>query len=411
MVHYFLQHWHDLLIGAAWLAGAIIVAVIVHAILFWVLRRMARRKTAHLGQSITRHAQGPTRWIFPLVAILVILPGLPLTPRVMDALEHIVGLGLIAATAWLVILIVEVTSDIVTGRYRVDVKDNLTARRIQTQFRILHRIIVVLVVIVTLAIMLMTFPAIRHIGESVLASAGLASLIVGLAMKGTLSNLIAGVQIAFTQPFRIEDAVVIEGEWGWIEEVGTMYVVVRIWDLRRLVLPLSYFLDHPFQNWTYKSADLLAHCYIYTDYTVPVQALRDELGRILKSTPLWAGKVCVLQVSQLQQFTVQIRALMDARNSGEAWDLRCIVREQMMEFLAKNYPSSFPKYRGEFQTTAENSHMLESVPEHSLIVEPGHTEPGGVEASRAMEPGHNGQNGLRAPSSAQPGEVHKPTRS
>lgn len=396
MFHYFLQHWHDLLMAAAFIAGAIIVALVIHIILFWVLRRMARRKTALLGQSITRHAQKPTRWIFPLIAILSILPGLPLTPRVMSALEHIVGLGLIAAMAWLVILVVEVTSDIITGRYRIDVSDNLTARRIQTQFRVLHRVVVVLVVIVTIAIMLMTFPAIKHIGESVLASAGLASLIVGLAMKGTLSNLVAGIQIAFTQPFRIEDAVVIEGEWGWIEEIGTMYVVVRIWDLRRLVLPLSYFLDHPFQNWTYKSADLLAHCYIYTDYTVPVQELRDELGRILKSTPLWAGKVCVLQVSQLQQFTVQIRALMDARNSSDAWDLRCIVRERIIEFLTKNYPGSFPKYRSEFQTTAEGGHFLEAPPESPQISEPGRNNP------QISEPGHNGQH---APAQDQPSPI------
>src|SRR6185437_4702061 len=296
MIQYFLQHWHNLLIAVAFLAGAIVVALIAHAIVFWVLRRFARRKSALLGQSLVRHSQGPKRWIFPLIAVLAILPGLPFTPKVMDALQHIVGLGLIAAAAWLVILCIDIVSDIITGRYRIDVKDNLTARRIQTQFTMLHRIVVVLVVIVTLAIMLMTFPAIRHIGESVLASAGLASLIVGLAAKGTLSNLVAGVQIAFTQPFRIEDAVIVENEWGW----------------RRMVLPLSYFLDHPFQNWTYKSAALLAHCYIYTDYSVPVQALRDELGRVLKATPLWAGEVCVLQVSQLQNFTVQIRALMDA---------------------------------------------------------------------------------------------------
>lgn len=372
MVHYFAQHWHDLLIAAAFIAGAIIIALVVHAILFWILRGIARRKTALLGQSITRHAQKPTRWLFPLIAILAILPGLTLTPRVMDALEHIIGLGLIAATAWLVILVIEVTSDIVSGRYRVDVTDNLTARRIQTQFKMLHRIVVVLVIIVTIAIMLMTFPAIKHIGESVLASAGLASLVVGLAMKGTLSNLIAGVQIAFAQPFRIEDAVLIEGEFGWIEEIGTMYVVVRIWDLRRLVLPLSYFLDHPFQNWTYKSADLLAHCYIYTDYTVPVQALRDELGRILKSTSLWAGKVCVLQVTDLQEFTVQIRALMDVHSSGDSGDLCCIVREKMMEFVSKNYPGSFPKYRGEFQTTSEPGHVPEGPPESPQIAGSGH---------------------------------------
>ncbi|MGB7190976.1 MAG: mechanosensitive ion channel family protein [Acidobacteriaceae bacterium] len=394
MVHYFLQHWHDLLIAAAFLAGAILVALIAHVIVFWALRRIARRKTALLGQSLVKHSPGPTRWIFPLIAVLVILPGLPFTPKVMDALQHIVGLGLIAAAAWLVILCIEIFSDMITGRYRIDVKDNLTARRIQTQFTMLRRIVVVLVIIVTLAIMLMTFPAIKHIGDSVLASAGLASLIVGLSMKGTLSNLVAGVQIAFTQPFRIEDAVIVEGEWGWIEEIGTMYVIVRLWDWRRMVLPLSYFLDHPFQNWTYKSADLLAHCYLYTDYSVPVQVLRDELGRILKSTPLWAGQVCVLQVSQLQNFTVQIRALMDARTAGDAWDIRCIVREQMIDFLTKNYPGSLPRYRGEFQTERKSGQSLEPP-----LIEP--FDPNAPEASHT---GGTDRDGQHIPTPAEPKE-------
>lgn len=383
------------MIAAAWIAGAIIVALLAHVIVFWVMRRLARRKTALLGQSLVRHSQGPTRWIFPLLAVLIILPGLPLTPKVMEALQHITGLGLIAAAAWLVILCIEIFTDVVTGRYRIDVKDNLTARRIQTQFKMLNRIVIVLVIIVTLAIMLMTFPAIKHIGESVLASAGLASLIVGLSMKGTLSNLVAGVQIAFTQPFRIEDAVIVEGEWGWIEEIGTMYVVVRLWDWRRMVLPLSYFLDHPFQNWTYKSADLLAHCYIYTDYSVPVQALRDELGRILKSTPLWNGKVCVLQVSQLEQFTVQIRALMDARTAGDAWDIRCVVREQMIDFLSKNYPGSLPRYRADLDSGSKAERRLENPPENTY--DPRIPDPG-----RASGVGGTNHDGQHIPTPAEP---------
>jgi small-conductance mechanosensitive channel len=199
----------------------------------------------------------------------------------------------------------------------------------------------------------MTFPAIEKFGTSILASAGLASLVVGLAMKGTLANLVAGVQIAFTQPFRIEDAVVIQGEWGWIEEIGTMFVVVRIWDLRRLVIPLAWFLDNTFQNWTRTSADLLGHCFLYTDYTVPVEPLRAELKRICESTPLWNGKVCVLQVSDLFQSVMQLRALMDARNSGDAWDLRCYVREHLIDFIQKNYPGGLPRFRGELGGPAE----------------------------------------------------------
>ncbi len=268
----------------------------------------------------------------------------------MTVLEHIAGIGFIAACAWLAILFIAVISDMITGRYRIDVADNLVARRIRTQFQMLHRLATMLVVVVAVSIALMTFPSIKHIGMSILASAGLASLIVGMAMKGTLSNLIAGVQIAFAQPFRVEDAVVIEGEWGWIEEIGMMYVVVRIWDLRRLVIPLSYFLENSFQNWTRTSADLLGHCFIYTDYTVPVDALRDELRRICESTPLWNGKVCVLQVTDAVQTMLQLRALMDARNSSEAWDLRCYVREKLVDFLQKNYPGSLPRYRADVET-------------------------------------------------------------
>jgi small-conductance mechanosensitive channel len=351
MLQWIAQNWRHQLWSAGILIAAVVVALVVRSIVFWALRRFTRRKGALLGQSLVRHGEHPTRWIFPLLAVLAVLPGLPLPSILMLALEHITGLGLIAAIAWLVILFVEISSDVLANRYRIDVADNLIARRIQTQFQMVHRIAIVLVVVVTVAIMLMTFPAIKHIGVSILASAGLASLIVGMAMKGTLSNIIAGVQIAFAQPFRVEDVVVVEGEWGWIEEIGAMYVVVRIWDLRRLVLPLSYFLDHPFQNWTRSSADLLAYTYLYTDYTVPVDEVRAELTRICKATPLWGGKVCGMQVSDSDNRTMQLRALMDARNSSDAWDLRCLVREKLIGFLQKNYPGSLPRYRGEFETT------------------------------------------------------------
>lgn len=363
MIQFVLKNWHNLLWSAVILAVAIVFALIVHFIVFWLLRRLAHHKGAYLQQSLAKRGQRPARWIFPLLAVLIVLPGLPLPERLMSALEHITGIGLIAAIAWLIILASEITSDVLAGRYRVDVADNLLARRIQTQFSMLHRIVVVLVSLVALSIMLMTFPAIKHIGMSLLASAGLAGLVVGLAMKGTLSNLIAGVQIAFAQPFRLEDAVVVEGEWGWIEEIGTMYVVVRIWDLRRLILPLSYFLDHPFENWTRTSAELLGHCFIYVDYTVPVEEVRKELRRILESTPLWAGKVCVLQISNLLQTTAQLRALMDARNSSDSWDLQCYVREKLIDYLRKDYPGSLPRYRAEFDGSAEsqaNAHSAQS---------------------------------------------------
>jgi small-conductance mechanosensitive channel len=357
MIQYFVHNWRDLLWSGVSLGAAIGLGFIARAVVFWMLHEFDRRKGDVIGHSLTQHGRRSTRWIFPLLAVLCVLPGLPLPSSVMSALEHITGIGLIAAIAWLIILLVDVSSDIMAARYRVDVADNLMARRIQTQFQMLHHIVVVLVSVVAVSIMLMTFPAIRHIGMSILASAGLASLVVGLAMKGTLENIIAGVQIAFAQPFRMGDAVVIEGEWGWIEEIGTMYVVVRIWDLRRLVIPLSYFLQNSFQNWTRTSAELLGYSYIYTDYTVSVDAVREELKRICESTPLWGGKVCGVQVSDSDRYTMELRALMDARNSGEAWDLRCLVREKLIDFLQKNYPGCLPRYRGEFETKGRDGAM------------------------------------------------------
>jgi len=349
VIQYFQQHWRDILWSAGVLAAAIGVAFIVRLIAFSALRRFTRNRGTVLGQSLVTHGRQPSHWILPFVAVLVVLPGLPLPKSLLNALEHISGLGIVASVAWLSIVLIAVTADILTTRYRIDVADNLTARRIQTQFIMVRRLGVILVVLLATAVGLMTFPAIKHIGVSILASAGVASLVVGMAMKDTLSNLIAGVQIAFAQPFRIGDAVVIDNEFGWIEEIGMMYVMVRIWDLRRLVVPLSYFLTNPIQNWTRTSADLLAYTYLNVDYKTPVDAVRAELTRILEASPLWNRNVNALQVSDSDSHTMQLRALMDVRNSSDAWDLRCVVREKLIAFMQKNYPNCLPRYRGEFE--------------------------------------------------------------
>jgi small-conductance mechanosensitive channel len=343
------QNWHAWAWSSVILISAIAMALAAHGILFSTLTRLAHRKAGLFVQSLVRHGQIPSFWILPLLAVLVALPAARLPATVQTTLERLVGLGLIGAIGWLVILFSSIVFDLMSARYRLDVEDNLAARRTHTQIQMLHRIVVVLVSIVTLSVMLMTFPAIKHIGISLLASAGLAGLVIGTAMKSTLSNLIAGVQIAFTQPIRLEDAVVVEGEWGWIEEIGTTYVVVRIWDLRRLVLPLSYFLEHPFQNWTRRSADLLGSVFLQVDYTVPVDELRAELRRIVESSHLWRGQVCVLQVTDATANGVQLRALVDARDSSSAWDLRCYVREKLIEFLQGRYPHALPRVRTEFR--------------------------------------------------------------
>lgn len=358
-IQYFHQHWRDLLWSAAVLVLAIGVAFVVRLIAFSALRRFTRNRGTALGQSLVKHGRQPSHWILPFVAVLVVLPGLPLPQSLLTPLEHISGLGIVASVAWLSIVLIAVTADILTLRWRIDVEDNLTARRIQTQFIVVRRLGVIVVVVLATAFGLMTFPAIKHIGVSILASAGVASLVIGMAMKDTLANLIAGVQIAFAQPFRIGDAVVIENEWGWIEEIGMMYVVVRIWDLRRLVIPLSYFLTNSIYNWTRTSADLLAYTYLSVDYTTPVDAVRQELTRILEESPMWNRTVNVLQVSDSDAHTMQLRALMDVRNSSDAWDLRCLVREKLITFMQRNYPASLPRSRGEFEAKATMRNLAE----------------------------------------------------
>lgn len=287
--------------------------------------------------------------------MVLTLPALPLRSDLLRPLQHIVGLGLIAAIAWVIIVLADVLSDVVYAKYRMDVSDNLTARRIRTQIQMLRRIFIVVVSIVTVAIMLMTFPAVRALGTSLLASAGLAGLIIGMAMKSTLSSLIAGLQIALTEPMRIDDVVIVEGEWGWIEEIGTTYVVLRTWDLRRLVVPLSYFIEHPFQNWTRRTADLLGTVFVYVDYSVPVEEVRQELLHVLKSSKMWDGKVWGLQVTNATEHTMELRALMSAPDSSKAWDLRCYVREKLIDFLQKQYPESLPKTRAEIRTVSANN--------------------------------------------------------
>jgi len=356
------RYEHEWLWPAIIIAAAVVLAFVVHAAVFWLGKRLARRKSRVIVGSLVAHAEAPTRWIFPLLALVLALPFLPVRSDLVEAVRHVVGLGVIAAVAWLIIFLAEVFSDAVYARYRTDIADNLTARRIRTQIAVLRRIFSVLVVVVTLGVMLMTFPAIHQLGTSLLASAGIAGLVVGMAMKSTLSNLVAGVQIALTEPIRIDDVVIVNNEWGWIEEILTTYVIVRTWDLRRLVVPLSYFIENVFQNWTRKTSDLLAYVYLYVDYTVPVEELRREFRRIVEASPLWDHKVCVLQVSDACESTIQVRALTSAADSSKAWDLRCEVREKLITFLQEHYPNSLPKTRAVVRGLPENGRSTNGHP-------------------------------------------------
>lgn len=338
------------LISAGILAAIVVAVLVAHWLIYRVLADLTKHTSSSLDDSFVQRSRAPVKLMLPLLAVVVALPTLSLPHNVVGPLRHIVGLGLIGATAWLLVSLLGVLDDAVARKFRIDVKDNLGARRVQTQVKVLQRIGMVVIVIVTASIMLMTFPEIRTLGTSLLASAGLAGLVVGLAARPTLENLLAGIQVALTEPFRIDDVVIVEGEWGRIEEIRTSYVVVKIWDLRRLVVPISYFIQNPFQNWTRTSADLLGSVYLYVDYTTPVEEVRQELQRILEaSRDMWDGKVCVLQVTDSKEQTLELRALMSAGDSGTAWNLRCVVREKLVGFLQKNYPDSLPRIRAEMR--------------------------------------------------------------
>lgn len=326
-----------LVIYGAVLAGAWIAHRLIYAGLFSVIH-------SSMGLDLLSFARRPSL----LVALLAVTQA-TLTVvdagRLQDFLSSLVSMGMIGAATWTAIRFVGLAERRIQRRRPIDVPDNLQARRLQTQVRVLARTADVLIAIVGIALMLMTIPAIRQLGTSLLASAGLAGLVAGLAARPVLSNLVAGIQIALTQPIRIDDVVIVEGEWGRIEEITSTYVVIRIWDERRLITPLSYFIEHPFENWTRSSAELLAPVLLWTDYTVPLENVRRELARICRASPNWDGRVCQLDVVDSSERALQIRALTSAADASRAWALRCHVREELVRYLCDNAPNALPRYR------------------------------------------------------------------
>lgn len=262
-----------------------------------------------------------------------------------DLVDDYVHLILIVGFTWILIALIGVLKRLLLKRFDITSEDNLKSRKVYTQVNILQKIANFIIILVGVGLVLLSFESIRNIGVGLFASAGVAGIIIGFSAQKVVGTLLAGIQIAITQPFRFDDAVVVENEWGWIEEINLTYVVVRIWDKRRLVLPSTYFLEKPFQNWTRNSADIIGSVFIHVDYTVPFQALRDELTRLLNNTPLWDKRVNVLQVTDAKEASVEVRILVSAKNSPTAWDLRVHIREKMIEFIQNNFPNSLPRRR------------------------------------------------------------------
>jgi small-conductance mechanosensitive channel len=329
------------------LASAALFALVAHAVAYRIVNRLLRRRRSGVAASFVARIRWPTRLILLAFLVTAVLPTLPLAPELSLLLRRIASLSLIAMVGWMAISVVSLAGDILALRYNIEIADNLAARRVQTQLRILTRTINLVALVVTVSIMLMTIPEVREFGVSLFASAGVAGLAVGLAARPALANLIAGLQIALAQPIRIDDVVIVEKEWGRIEEITSTYVVVRIWDERRLVVPLSYFIEKPFQNWTRRTAELIGDVTWHLDYTAPVDAMRKKLDEFVRASKKWDGKTALIQVTDTDRQTIEVRALVSADNSGANWDLRCEVREKMIEYLREHHAGCLPRVRQE----------------------------------------------------------------
>lgn len=346
---YTLVPWVVLVNRVPWVGMLVqlLLALFVTSIVHRIGTALLDRVTAPLPYShrIVQYGHRAAGLALFLFLAQVILRSGPDTLPGMSVLRHITALALIASVTWLGVRSVRAVAQTIIDRNPADSPDNLQARRIQTQTKVLARSTMVLIVLAGSGFALMTLPLLRQLGTSLLASAGVAGLVVGFAAKPVLGNLLAGIQLALTQPIRLQDVVIVENEWGWIEEITGTYVVIRIWDQRRMVVPLQWFIEHPFQNWTRTSSEILGTVTIWTDYRLPVDAVRQEAERLCRLAPEWDGRLCLTQVVDTNERAMQLRILLSAGDAGRAWDLRCRIREGLVDFIQRQYPDYLPRLR------------------------------------------------------------------
>jgi small-conductance mechanosensitive channel len=334
--------WLDNLVAAL---AAVLVALLAFNITLLVARRISGRYP--IAAAFLDRTRPPARWLLIVVALQFVWEHASDKLPLIDAVRHVTSLGLIYTLTWLGLRICSAAVAIVNLLNPADTADNLRARRLQTQVNVLGRTLMVFIFVIGVASALMTFPSVRQIGTSLLASAGLAGLVAGLAARPVLSNVIAGLQLAVTQPIRLDDVLIVEGEWGRVEEITGAFVVVRLWDERRLVVPLQWFIEHPFQNWTRTSSSIIGTIFWWVDYRMPMEPLRAELAKLCGSAPEWDGRVVLLQVTDAGEKSIQLRALVSSADSSRNWDLRCRVREGLIAFIAREYPEYLPRLRAE----------------------------------------------------------------
>ncbi len=341
----YLPNW---VIGLALVCLAMLCALSIHAVTLRFAKRAIGPERS-IPIRILEATSGPTRLAICLAAVALVVPLAPLDDDLRNALAHLFVVSCIALVGWILIRAVDMTATRYLERFRSDIGESFLARKHVTQVRVFKRVIDTLIIIIAVSTALMSFNSVKQYGLSLFASAGAAGLVVGLAARPLLSNLIAGVQIAVTQPMRIEDAVIIENEWGWIEDIASTYVVVRLWDWRRMIVPLSYFIERPFQNWTREAASLIGSIILHVDYSANVPRIRQRLEEAARDSTLWDGAIVNLQVVDTNDKTMQLRALVSARNAPQAWDLRCEIREKLVSFLQEEMRYALPRQRADIR--------------------------------------------------------------
>ncbi|HEY4107934.1 mechanosensitive ion channel family protein [Puia sp.] len=338
------NHFPDVLWDIILLGVAVVTGLILKFLLALMLKRKPKggQPVFSVTRSILARLGKPFSLFLPLLTLNFLLPLMKMRPRVESFIDRSVGILLTVAFANVLIAVVKVFEDYAYHTFDIQKADNLKERKIRTQLQFIRRLAISLILIVAACFILLSFNNLRKLGTGLLTGVGVGGIIIGFAAQKSLGNLLAGFQIAFTQPLRIDDVLVVEGEWGRVEEITLTYVVLNIWDQRRLILPINYFVEKPFQNWTRNTADIIGTVFLYLDYSVSLDGLRAELNRLLDADPLWDKRVRVMQVTNTSEKTMEVRALMSATSSGNAFDLRCNVREGLITYLQKNYPEAFP---------------------------------------------------------------------
>ena len=360
MMNALLLHITPIAMNIAVAVAALATGRLAYWLGFLLLHRLDKFIATISLQPLIINAQLPMRWLLSLLSLGIGVNWMTIPPLWKEHLNLLLRPVTVGVVGWLAISMTLAAADILKRRYAWNqTKNNLAARRISTQLRVFQNVALFIIILLTIIAMAMTIPGLRTLGISLFASAGVAGLVIGMAARPALSNLIAGVQLALTQPIRLDDVVIIEGEWGRILEITATYVVVGIWDQRQLMVPLSYFIEKPFQNWTHASSELMGTVFLYLDYTAPVDAIRGELRRIVENSELWDKRVCIVQVTDSKESTLELRALISANDAAVLWDLRCEVREKLVAFLQRDYPQCLPRTRVDFTQNAVQ-HLSES---------------------------------------------------